>query len=256
MKKPLRYRNGIPFFYDKTATDFKKDIYERYDDMVVRQTALHLADALWGHYPIQAVLDFAEEHYQNYPEHNILEVGCGVGRWIGSLAKSFPKSKCHGIDYSYQMLKRAREFWVDGKELIIDLRSKGFSDRLKIQGHQLENLQLGLAKASDLPFAKESQDLVLSSFLLDRLENPGEGLLEMHRVLKPNGLLILITPLNFKQAEHWAAYYPPVKLVELLTKIGFAIIDWQEEIIIREPIDFRDNAVTWKCLGVIASKAK
>ena len=87
MKKPLRYRNGIPFFYDKTATDFKKDIYERYDDMVVRQTALHLADALWGHYPIQAVLDFAEEHYQNYPEHNILEVGCGVGRWIGSLAK-------------------------------------------------------------------------------------------------------------------------------------------------------------------------
>ena len=78
----------------------------------------------------------------------------------------------------------------------------------------------------------------------------------MHRVLKPNGLLILITPLNFKQAEHWAAYYPPVKLVELLTKIGFAIIDWQEEIIIREPIDFRDNAVTWKCLGVIASKAK
>jgi ubiquinone/menaquinone biosynthesis C-methylase UbiE len=254
MRVPISYRKEIPFFCDKTTTDFQKDPYERYDEMVVRQTALHLADMVWGSYPMQAVLDFARKEYEPIEEHNILEVGCGVGRWIGTLANRFPNATYWGIDYSYQMLKRAREFWVEGKELEIDLRSKGFSDLYKIQGFQLKNLHLGLAKASNLPFDNHSQDLVLSSFLFDRLESPTESLSEMYRVLKPNGKLILITPLNFNKPEHWNTYFPPSKLAELLKDIGFRIIDWQEAIVIEEPLDFRGNAIRWKCVGVLAGK--
>ena len=121
MKSAITHRRGIPFFYKKTALEFQQDVYERYDEMVVRQSALHLVDELWTSYPFQPVFDFAEKHYPEAAEINILDIGCSVGRWIATLAKRYPKANAWGIDYSYQMLKRANEFWVQGKEISIDL---------------------------------------------------------------------------------------------------------------------------------------
>ena len=253
MKTPISYRKGIPFFYNKTDIDFQKDVYERYDSMVQRQSALHLADPLWGEYPMQAVLDFAAAYYPDDAKA-ILEVGCGVGRWIATLAQHYPQATCWGIDYSYQMLKRANEFWVHGKDLHLDWSNKGFVEALNIKGHQLSNLNLGLAKTSDLPFSDASQDLLVNSFLLDRLDNPAKGLGEMYRVLRPNGRLILMTPLNFDQAIHWENLYPLRKIYDLFIQIGFTILEWREELIIEEPLDARGNGIAWKCLGVVASK--
>ncbi len=256
MKPPILHRKGIPFFHEKTEIEYRKDPYERYDEMVVKQSVLHLADRVWGNYPMQAVFDFAENHYStdSKSKSNILEIGCGVGRWIGTLAQRYSNANCWGIDYSYQMLRRASEFWIEGKEILMDLTRRGFAKRLMVQGYQLKNLQLGLAKGENLPFDDSSQNLVLNSFLLDRLENPTKGLQEMHRILKPEGKLVLITPLNFHKTNHWQTYYPPIKLSLILTQIGFDILDWQEEIIIQEPMDFHGNAVTWRCLGFVATK--
>ncbi|MEZ4883796.1 MAG: methyltransferase domain-containing protein [Chitinophagales bacterium] len=256
MKPPILHRRGIPFFYEKTKAEYHKDPYERYDEMVVKQSVIHLADTVWKGYPMQAIFDFAENHYptDSKSKNNILELGCGVGRWIGTLAQGYPNANCWGIDYSYQMLRRASEFWMEGREILMDLTRRGFTQPLTVQGHQLKNLQLGLAKAENLPFASNTQDLVLNSFLLDRLDDPSKGLQEMHRVLKPNGKLVLVTPLNFHKASHWQTYYPPIKLSLILTQIGFSILDWQEEIIIKEPMDFHGNAVTWRCIGFVAIK--
>lgn len=253
MKTPISHRRGIPFFYQKTEVEFQQDPYERYADMVMRQSALHLADDYWGSYPMQAVFDFAEAHYPTENLQHILEIGCGVGRWIGNLAQRHPTASCWGIDYSYQMLRQARDFWVQGEEISIELASRGFPN-LKTQGHQLSNLQLGLAKAANLPFEDNSQDLVLNSFLLDRTDNPTNALIEMRRVLKPNGKLLVLTPLNFGQAIHWKTYYPPVKIVHILTQMGFRILEWQEDLLIHEPLDAHGNVVRWKCLGFVAVK--
>lgn len=254
MQTPIKHRGNIPFFYNKTESEFQKDPYERYDTMVVRQSSLHLLDEVWGGYPWQGVLDFAIPHYPDIQKENILEIGCGVGRWIGQLAQSNPNTTCWGIDYSYQMLKRAHAFWVQGKGILFDLTNRGFSQNINVQGHHLNNLQLGLAKAENLPFDNNTQDLILNSFLLDRLDDPTKGLQEMYRVLKPDGKLILITPLNFSKAKHWKTYYPPVKTSHILNKIGFNILDWQEGIIIQEPMDLHGNVVTWKCLGLVVEK--
>lgn len=253
MQSFIYNRKGIPFFHEKTKLEFRQDIYERYHEMVVRQSALHVADQLWDRYPFQPILDFAEKHYPKALEGNILETGCGVGRWIATLAKLNPKSTCWGIDYSYQMLKRANEFWIKGQEISIDLTHKGLN-QLNQKGEHLNNLHFGLAKAEQLPFNEYSQGLIVSSFLLDRLENPTKGLLEMYRVLKPKGKLIVISPLNFKKAEHWKMYYPPSKLSSLLKGIGFDIIDWKDDIIINEPLDANGNFVQWKCLGFVLEK--
>lgn len=253
MKSIVLNRKGIPFFHQKTALEFQQDVYERYHEMVVRQSALHLFDEFWEKYPFQPVFDFAETHYPNHDISNVLEIGCSVGRWISTLAKAYPKATCWGIDYSYQMLKRAHEFWIEGKEIDIDLADKGFSKKSK-KGQELSNLNFGLAKAENLPFEENSQDLVLNSFLIDRLENPKKGLEEMYRVLKPNGKLIIVTPLNFNKAEHWKTYFPSDKISTILNKIGFEVLVWKEDILIEEPLDFRGNVVSWRCLAFVVKK--
>ena len=255
MKPAITSRKGIPFFYEKTTLEFQQDVYERYNEMVVRQSALHLADILWENYPFQPVFNFAEKHYpkEKTTGISILEIGCSVGRWIGTLAKKYPNTTTWGIDYSYQMLKRANEFWVKGKEITIDLTSKGLQQQ-SIKGEEINNLKFGLAKAENLPFDDNSQDLILNSFLIDRLENPMKGLEEMYRVLKPNGKLIVITPLNFKKTEHWKTFYPPIRLFNILKEIGFDLLEWKENIMINEPLDFHGNAVNWKCLAFVTTK--
>jgi len=253
MRPPLLHRTSIPFFYDKSPVEFQKDRYERYDPMVIRQTALHLADDLWGAYPLQEVLDFVHPHLPIDPQ-NIAELGCSVGRWIATLAQKYPKANCWGMDFSYQLLKRAQEFWVERKEIQIDTSHLGFSGIKNIPGQALKNLHFGLAKAADLPFADNSQDLVVHSFLLDRVADPAAALREHYRVLSPNGILIFVTPLNFQEARLWSSYYPAIKIHQLMTKLGFTILDWREDLEINEPLDARKNAVVWRTIGVVAEK--
>ena len=254
MKPPISHRKGIPFFSHKSQGAFQADIYERYDDVVLRQVALHLGDELWGHYPMQQILDFADDFYPNDPHQHILEIGCGVGRWIALLAKRFPESSCWGIDYSYQMLKQANSFWLTGKDVTIDLSRKGFHETYIAKGSHIKNLKFGLADALELPFSSNSQNLIVNSFLLDRLEEPVPSLKEMFRVLKPRGRLIMITPLNFKKTEIWDTLYPANKIYDVLLNIGYNIIDWKEDMLINEPLDAHGNVIRWKCLGVVADK--
>ena len=254
MKSPIRTRNNIPFFYDKSEIEFQKDTYERYDSMVNRQTALHLADEIWKEYPLQSFLDLVPSHLPNTPTPNLLEIGCSTGRLIARLAQQNPSANCWGMDYSYQMLKRAHEYWIKGDAIYLDFRKHGFPKTLELQTKPISNLQFGLSKASELPFDDHSQDFLLHSFLLDRLQDPEKALQEMYRVLSPYGKMIFVTPLNFSQKDHWDKYYPPVKIHQLLSKIGFEILDWKDEVLIREPMDLRGNAVEWNCIFVVVQK--
>lgn len=254
MKSPFSYRNDIPFFHKKTELEFQQDPYERFDPMVIRQTAIHLADEIWDKYPMQSVLDFANPYLSEKEISSILEIGCSTGRWIANLAQAYPQATCWGIDYSYQMLKRAQEYWVDGHPIYLDYRQQGYSKVLEIKGSKLKNLQFGLAKASQLPFENTSQNLILHSFLLDRLGDLKKALIEMHRVLILGGKMIFVTPLNFQKAKDWKQYNPPIKIHHLLIELGFEVLEWREDLTILEPLDIRGNAIYWKCIGVVVKK--
>ena len=252
MRSPIRYRKHIPFFHDKSKVEFQKDDYERYDPTVIRQSALHFCDHLWGTYPFQTVLDFADQHLPS-KMNNILEVGCGVGRWIAELSQKYPKAQCWGIDFSYQMLKQASAFWKNDQPLTLNLANKGFQAPISLDGHKIPNLQFGLAKADALPFADESQDLLVHSFLIDRLPNIKEAILEFHRVLVPDGIMCFVSPLNFNHAKQWSDFYPPEKLYQWLNN-SFEIIEKKEKITIIEPLDYHGNHIQWNCVGVVAKK--
>jgi len=256
VKQPFHHRGNIPFFYNKTEVEFQEDSYERFDPMVIRQTGLHLADEIWGRYPWQEVHDFVRPYLNDLTTGNILELGCSTGRWIGSIAEKYPEAICWGIDYSYQLLKRAYEFWITGDTIYLDYSKHGGPKMIKLSGQQLTNLQFGLAKAEQLPFDDISQDFILNSFLLDRLEDPVKGMEEMYRVLSSGGKMVMVTPLNFLRSKHWEQFYPAIKIYHRLVDLGFAIIEWQEDMVIREPLDRIGNEIHWRCLAVVVEKVE
>ena len=116
-------------------------------------------------------------------------------------------------------------------------------------------MNFGLAKAEELPFKNESQDFVFSNFLLDRLKQPLDGLKEMQRVLKPDGKVIIITPLNFLHKDHWKQFYPSIKLSQVIRNMGFEILEWEDEFTMEEPLDLRGNILKWNCLGMVLQKS-
>lgn len=260
MNQPIHIRRAIPFFHDKTEAEFRQDPYERYDEVVVRHTALHLADPVWGGYPFQPLLDWVMANLPadktDLPEGKNLQLadlGCGVGRVAGEMAQHLPNAKVWGLDFSYQMLRRAHEFWVDGETLPLDWSERGLPPS-QVVGQHLQNLQFGLAKAEKLPFDNASLDVVVSTFLLDRLDEPLLALREMQRVLRPGGRMLLVSPLNFKLAENWRRFHPAGKLIGFLQNLDWEIESWQDDWQLTEPLDARGNRIVWSCVGLLALK--
>lgn len=254
MQSPVKIRRDIPFFYDKSEAEFRADIYERYEDSVVRQSLLHLADDVWKGYPFQNLLDWFNENLPSQSNMQIADIGCSVGRLIGEIAQNYPDSQCHGLDYSYQMLRQAQDFWVKGKSIDLDLAKRGF-EKIQLERKTLSNLHFGLARAEDLPFEDASLDVVFNSFLLDRVEDPLQTLREMHRVLKKGGLLLSISPFNFQKTMHWNEFYPFDKLKKQMEIIGFQLNRKEEVFMIKEYLDVQRNAVEWKCTAFSAQKS-
>lgn len=252
-KKPIRVRGNIPFYFEKTEADFRNDPYERYDEMVVRQTALHLADELWTNYPFQSIFEFISESIPKKNDIKIAEIGCGVGRMIGELAKQNPNNQHFGIDYSYQMLRRAREFWLEEKIIDLYYSNRGF-EKINLKGISLSNLELGLAKAEDLPFENESLDVLFSSFLIDRLDDPLTAFQSFHRVLKKGGIMIFVSPLNFQKRKNWRLYFPNEKLTSQLQGLDFQLSKLRKNWLILEPLDRNGNSLNWNCVGIKSTK--
>ena len=250
---PLRARHGIPLYYDKTDNEFRADDYERFDGLVTRQAALHLHDELHGGYPFQPLLDWLLAWLPDRNNLVALDVGCSVGRLIAEIARRQPTWDCYGVDYSYQMLALARRFWVLGRPEPLRLDRFGWAGP-QGQGQRMDNLSFLLAKAEALPFPDASVDLLLTTFLLDRVKN-------MHRLVEgflrpcaPGALLLCVTPLNFLRADQWRDFYPPVKLLHHLENNGWEVLDWTDPFALREPLDARGNAVHWQCLRFVARK--
>lgn len=142
-----------------------------------------------------------------------LDVGCGTGNYTIELARK--GTKVIGIDRSKEMLGCARE----KSEKI------GF------------NIPFQVADAQMLPFQDNSFDLIVSNGLLCFLKEPEKTLMEMNRVLKPGGRLV-VGVLNrwspwalfrrikglFKDTIYNQAHFiSPPELEELLKQAGFKV---------------------------------
>jgi ubiquinone/menaquinone biosynthesis C-methylase UbiE len=150
-------------------TDDKKLLRKRYEEIALtgdeNTTAcdFHLRDLEIG-YAIQFIRD----------GDTVLDVGCGPGVALRHYA-SHRKIAAHGIDYAENMLALAKQRLAETRpDLKIDFR----------QGSVL-----------DLPFPSTTFDVVTSHRCLMALLEWGpqqQALLEIYRVLKPGGILVLM----------------------------------------------------------------
>jgi SAM-dependent methyltransferase len=244
-RPPLMSRRGIDFFIEKSEAAFRNDPYERYRETVVRQLALHYADAYWGSYPFQAVVDWVEQQLPTTSKLSLLDVGCGVGRLLREVSLLRPDWQLCGIDYAYNSLRSCHQLWQLGQSIEIDYQERGFPTST-IAGASIPQLQLGLSKADQLPLDDNSIDVIVNTFLLDRLDEPETAMKEWFRVLQPGGTLLIVSPLNWQNIKNWDRYPSSEKLTPILfSPKHWKIID-QTEMEVHEPLDNSGNYVSWK----------
>lgn len=127
----------------------------------------------------------------------ILDNGCGVG----TLVRFLPTTSIIGLDISKGMLNKAKKR--------MNILVRGDSQRL--------------------PFKDESFNVIVCRSLLHHLPDTKEGISEMHRVLKKNGEVVILEPLQsilsniprklVKGCEHFSEIHKDFKKIELISVI-------------------------------------
>ncbi|MBI4964145.1 MAG: bifunctional demethylmenaquinone methyltransferase/2-methoxy-6-polyprenyl-1,4-benzoquinol methylase UbiE [Desulfomonile tiedjei] len=106
------------------------------------------------------------------PGRTYLDIGCGTGDIALEILKQCPESKVIGIDQSDGMLGVGRT---------------------KIRGAGLENaISLVLADVLDLRYEDNSFDGAITSFCIRNVTDRRRALNEIHRVVRPGGLLVIL----------------------------------------------------------------
>lgn len=134
----------------------------------------------------------------------VLDIGCGVGDNLKLVYRENLIFK--GLEYSANSLARARRALPSDVEL-----------------------QQG--SAVDMPFQSSSSDLMMCIEVLEHIPDQYQALREMHRVLKPEGVLVLSVPYRrwfpcYYTFMGHIRHYTRGDLQQLLTGSGFTVIEW------------------------------
>jgi len=168
----------------------------------------HWRDFEAGHWWTAGMRDVASQLFelaQLPPRGTLLDVGCGSGQGMRWFAAGHPAWRCVGIDL--------------GHEGLVAAQRAGYP--LLIRG-----------TATELPLPEGSADAITTLDVLQHLPLDGgdrRALVEMRRVLRPGGYLLLRTNVQAfprvpdDPAAVWHKY-DPEELREKLTDAGFRIV--------------------------------
>jgi ubiquinone/menaquinone biosynthesis C-methylase UbiE len=115
---------------------------------------------------------------QELNAERILEVGCGTGYWLAGLAPVV--AHAHGLDLSPGMLAQARQ--------------------------RPEPLYLSRGRASRLPYATGSFDLVYCVNAIHHFQDQAAFVREAHRLLRPGGVLVVAGSDPHSRRDTWYVY--------------------------------------------------
>jgi demethylmenaquinone methyltransferase/2-methoxy-6-polyprenyl-1,4-benzoquinol methylase len=121
-------------------------------------------DRYWRNHTVARVRDILKR-----PESRVLDLACGTGDLLIALEKEAGR-RLIGSDFCHPMLTGART---------------------KLQRDRLRSV-LVESDALALPFPDASLDLITIAFGYRNLANYHAGLVEMHRVLRPGGVLAIL----------------------------------------------------------------
>lgn len=135
---------------------------ERYDRLA------DTYDERWRAY-VSGTLGFLRGWLRLSGEERVLDVACGTREFERMLLADHPALRATGVDISRKMLDVARR---------------------KLASH--ENVGFERATAEELPFPSGTFDVVVTASSFHYFDNPTVALLEMRRVLKPGGRVIVL----------------------------------------------------------------
>ncbi|MDO8725084.1 MAG: methyltransferase domain-containing protein [Candidatus Methanoperedens sp.] len=117
------------------------------------------------------------------PQYNetVLDVGCGIGYYSFELANKFG-CKVSGIDMDVDDIQLAKKI-------------KNIT--------QCSNVYFNVENALNLEFPDNTFEKIMLNEVLEHIHDDKKALAEMHRVLKPNGYIVISTP----HAENIEEYY-------------------------------------------------
>jgi len=128
----------------------------------------------------------------------ILDIGCGPGSLFQFLQANIPRGRLYGIDFAFNMVKRARV-------------------KLRPQDGALQSL------AELLPLRLSSVDIIINYCLYPHLRNKILALREYHRVLVPGGKYYILHHQGSAEVNcvHWnldePVCYDFIEPLELIT---------------------------------------
>jgi ubiquinone/menaquinone biosynthesis C-methylase UbiE len=112
----------------------------------------------------------------------ILEAGCGVGAQTKIIAPANPGSEFISIDISLESV----------------IQAEAMTQKLGVM-----NVEFKQADIFNLPFENNSFDHIFVCFVLEHLSHPIDALVELKRVLKPGGTIMVI------EGDHGSTYFHP-----------------------------------------------
>jgi len=106
------------------------------------------------------------------PGMTVVDLGCGSGAYTPYVARTVgSEGKVYAVDIQPGMLKQLKR----------KMAKKEFQD--------ISNIEIKRTNAYDLPFTDDSIDLVYMVAVLPEIPDRGRALSEVHRVLRPGGIL-------------------------------------------------------------------
>ena len=145
------------------------------------------------------------------PDDFVLDIGCGGGMAIKEIAKIATSGFVAGIDYSETMVQQALRY----NSAAVGAR------RVAVKNGSISNL----------PFKDESFDKACAIESFNFWPDPIAGLKEVHRVLRPRGLVAIATGWSKEMPDQQKyvamahkmrfSLYSGSQIVEMLTAAGF-----------------------------------
>lgn len=142
----------------KTYFKLKNNIHENWEDFKYRLSNVEYMENI-----VAITGQLKDKKFQT-----MLEVGCYPGHSTEYYLKNLSVAKFYAVDYSEELLGRARLMGVDAHACDLE--------------------------KDKLPFKDNFFDLVVANQVFEHLKNIFSPLSEMHRVLKPGGVLVFSVP--------------------------------------------------------------
>jgi len=174
------------------------NVYET-DELLGQYLGFHFGDSYFGvgNYPARCA-GICQELMAGREKRKALDLGCAVGRTTFELGRVF--DQVVGVDLSRRFVDAAHSLQQDGEIDYFrrDEGELGMRITVSLEEHGLaraaERVAFATGDACQLAEEHRDYDLIFAGNLIDRLQDPGAFLADIHQRLAEGGTLVISSP--------------------------------------------------------------